>query len=132
MFPEPRWITAEMAIAFHNRQLAEHGGMPGIRDEGLFLSALARPQQLWCYGNPPPDLCALGAAYAFGLAKNHPFLDGNKRTAFVVYRVFLKWNGLELKTDKADKYLQMLALAAGDHTEESFTDWLRSVTDPPA
>jgi len=132
MSSEPRWITPEMAIAIHNRQLAEHGGQAGLRDEGLLLSALSRPQQKWCYGQPPPDLCSLAAAYAFGLAKNHPFLDGNKRTAFVVYRVFLKWNGLELKADKADKYLQMLALAAGDHTEESFADWLRSVTTPAA
>lgn len=132
MSPEPRWITPEMAIAIHNRQLAEHGGQAGLRDEGLLLSALSRPQQKWCYGQPPPDLCSLAAAYAFGLAKNHPFLDGNKRTAFVVYRVFLKWNGLELKADKADKYLQMLALAAGDHTEESFSRWLRSVTTPAA
>lgn len=130
MISEPRWITLAMAIAIHNRQLAEHGGQAGLRDEGLLLSALSRPQQKWCYEQPPPDLCSLAAAYAFGLAKNHPFLDGNKRTAFVVYRVFLKWNGLELTAGKTDKYLQMLALAAGDHTEESFTSWLRSVTTP--
>jgi len=130
MADEPRWITREMALAFHNRQLAEHGGQAGLRDEGLLLSALSRPQQKWCYGQPPPDLCALAAAYAYGLAKNHPFLDGNKRTAFVVYRVFLKWNGMDLAADKADKYLQMLAIAAGEHTEESFADWLRSVTTP--
>ncbi len=130
MISEPRWITPAMAIAIHNRQLAEHGGQAGLRDEGLLLSALSRPQQKWCHEQPPPDLCSLAAAYAFGLAKNHPFLDGNKRTAFVVYRVFLKWNGLELTAGKTDKYLQMLALAAGDHTEESFTSWLRSVTTP--
>ena len=128
MHPEPIWVSHELVIAIHNRQLAEHGGQPGLRDEGLLLSALARPQQRWCYGNPPPDLCVLAASYAFGLAKNHPFLDGNKRTAFVVYRLFLKWNGVEMHADKVDRYLQMLALAAGDHDEESFADWLRGVT----
>ena len=128
MHPEPIWVSHELVIAIHNRQLAEHGGQPGLRDEGLLLSALARPQQRWCYGNPPPDLCVLAASYAFGLAKNHPFLDGNKRTAFVVYRLFLKWNGMEMHADKVDRYLQMLALAAGDHDEESFADWLRGVT----
>ena len=128
MHPEPIWVSHELVIAIHNRQLAEHGGQPGLRDEGLLLSALARPQQRWCYGNPPPNLCVLAASYAFGLAKNHPFLDGNKRTAFVVYRLFLKWNGVEMHADKVDRYLQMLALAAGDHDEESFADWLRGVT----
>lgn len=127
MHPEPIWVSHELVIAIHNRQLSEHGGQPGLRDEGLLLSALARPQQRWCYGNPPPDLCALAASYAFGLAKNHPFLDGNKRTAFVVYRLFLKWNGVEMHADKVDRYLQMLSLAAGDHDEESFADWLRGV-----
>jgi death-on-curing protein len=128
MHPEPIWVSHELVIAIHNRQLAEHGGQPGLRDEGLLLSALARPQQRSCYGNPPPDLCVLAASYAFGLAKNHPFLDGNKRTVFVVYRLFLKWNGVEMHADKVDRYLQMLALAAGDHDEESFADWLRGVT----
>jgi death-on-curing protein len=128
MHSEPIWVSHELAIAIHNRQLAEHGGQAGIRDEGLLLSALARPQQLWCYGNPPPDLCSLAASYAFGIAKNHPFLDGNKRTAFVVYRLFLKWNGVQMHAEKADRYMHMLALAAGDHDEESFANWLRGVT----
>lgn len=127
---EPRWITSEIALAVHARQLAEHGGQEGLRDEGLLESALARPQQLYCYGDPPPDLCALAASYAHGLAKNHPFLDGNKRTAYVVYRLFLKWNGLELNARAEDKYMQMLALAAGEHDEESFSAWLRTVTEP--
>ncbi len=128
MAREPKWITSEIALAIHERQLAEHGGQSGVRDESMLLSALARPQQKWCYGDPPPDLCELAAAYAFGLAKNHPFLDGNKRTAFVVYRLFLKWNGLEIDAPKTDRYLWLLGLASGDHTEESFTAWLRSVT----
>lgn len=129
MSTEPRWISPELALAVHNRQLAEHGGQVGVRDESLLLSALARPQQLWCYGDPPPDLCALAASYAYGLAKNHPFLDGNKRTAFVVYRLFLKWNGITIfLASKEDRYLWMLGLAAGDHSEASFADWLRTVT----
>ncbi len=126
---EPNWITPKIAQAIHERQLAEHGGQVGLRDEGLLLSALARPQQLLSYGDPAPDLCALGAAYAYGIAKNHPFLDGNKRTAFVVFRLFLKWNGLELLADRTERYLRMLALAAGEISEEDFAAWLRANTE---
>jgi len=125
MASEPKWITPAITLALHDRQLAEHGGQTGLRDEGLMLSALARPQQLFSYGDPPPDLCAMAAAYAYGIAKNHPFLDGNKRTAFVVYRLFLKWNGVELKAEKSERYTSMLALAAGELSEEDFTIWLR-------
>ena len=122
------WITPDITLALHDRQLAEHGGQAGLRDESLLLSALARPQQLLAYGDPSPDLCAMAAAYAYGIAKNHPFLDGNKRTAFVVYRLFLKWNGIELKAEKSERYATMLALAAGELTEEDFADWLRENT----
>lgn len=128
MFSHPKWITPEIAKALHDRQLAEHGGQAGLRDEGLLVSALARPQQLFSYGDPPPDLCAMAAAYAFGIAKNHPFLDGNKRTAFVVYRLFLSWNGLEFTADRVERYTTMLALAAGDLPAEDFTAWLRENT----
>lgn len=128
MTPDPKWITPEITLALHDRQLAEHGGQAGLRDECLLLSALARPQQLLSYGNPPPDLCTLAAAYAYGIAKNHPFLDGNKRTAFVVYRLFLKWNGIELLADRTERYTTMLALAAGDISEADFTAWLRENT----
>jgi len=128
MASEPKWITPAITLALHDRQLAEHGGQTGLRDEGLMLSALARPQQLFSYGDPPPDLCAMAAAYAYGIAKNHPFLDGNKRTAFVVYRLFLKWNGVELKAGKSDRYTTMLTLAAGELSEEDFTIWLRANT----
>jgi len=128
MASEPKWITPAITLALHDRQLAEHGGQTGLRDEGLMLSALARPQQLFSYGDPPPDLCAMAAAYAYGIAKNHPFLDGNKRTAFVVYRLFLKWNGVELKAEKSERYTSMLALAAGELSEEDFTIWLRGNT----
>lgn len=125
---EPQWISSDLALAIHERQLAEHGGQEGIRESHLLESALARPQQLFCYGNPAPDLCALAASYALGIAKNHPFLDGNKRTAFVVYRVFLKWNGVILTAPRMDRYDRMLALAAGELTEEEFAAWLREVT----
>jgi death-on-curing protein len=128
MIPYPKWITPEITLALHDRQLAEHGGQTGLRDESLLLSALARPQQLLSYGDPPPDLCALAASYAYGIAKNHPFLDGNKRTAFVVYRLFLKWNGIELLADRTERYTTMLALAAGEISEDAFTDWLRGNT----
>ena len=130
MISEPNWITPNIAQAIHERQLVEHGGQAGLRDGGLLLSALARPQQLLSYGEPSPDLCALAAAYAYGIAKNHPFLDGNKRTAFVVFRLFLKWNGLDLIAEKAVRYTKMLALAAGEIPEEEFAEWLRENTRP--
>lgn len=129
MKSEPKWITPAISLALHDRQLAEHGGQAGLRDEGLMLSAIARPQQLFSYGDPAPDLCAMAAAYAFGIAKNHPFLDGNKRTAYVVYRLFLKWNGIEMTADKASRYTTMLALAAGELSEEDFAAWLRLNTE---
>lgn len=128
MSAETNWITPDITLALHDRQLAEHGGQAGLRDESLLLSALARPQQLLAYGDPSPDLCAMAAAYAYGIAKNHPFLDGNKRTAFVVYRLFLKWNGIELNAEKSERYATMLALAAGELTEDNFADWLRENT----
>ncbi|MEK6232781.1 MAG: type II toxin-antitoxin system death-on-curing family toxin [Luteolibacter sp.] len=128
MSAETNWITPDITLALHDRQLAEHGGQAGLRDESLLLSALARPQQLLAYGDPSPDLCAMAAAYAYGIAKNHPFLDGNKRTAFVVYRLFLKWNGIELNAEKSERYATMLALAAGEMTEDNFADWLRENT----
>ncbi|MCB1087494.1 MAG: type II toxin-antitoxin system death-on-curing family toxin [Verrucomicrobiae bacterium] len=129
---EPVWISKEVIMAIHARQLAEHGGADGLRDEGLLESALARPLQLWSYGNPKPDLCALAASYAVGLAKNHPFLDGNKRIAHVTYRLFLKRNGLDLTATMEERYLAMWKLAAGEHDETSFSEWLRTHTVPVA
>ena len=87
---EPIWISEPLVLANHQRQLAEHGGLDGVRDAGLLSSALARPKNVWAYGGDAADLSALAASYAFGLARNHPFLDGNKRTAYVVCRTFLK------------------------------------------
>ena len=119
------WITRPLAIAIHERQLAEHGGSAGVREDGLLDSALARPQQLHAYGDPPPDLAALAVSLAYGLARNHPFVDGNKRTAHVCYRVFLALNGLELEASEEEKYVQMVALAEGSLPESGFAEWLR-------
>jgi death-on-curing protein len=119
------WIEKPLALAIHDRQLSEHGGIPGVRDAGLLDSALARPQQLHAYGDPPPDLADLAASLAFGLARNHPFLDGNKRTAHVAYRTFLALNQAELAASDEDKYLTMLALAEGSLSEADFAAWLR-------
>lgn len=119
------WIGKRLALAIHDRQLAEHGGGAGVRDEALLDSALARPQQLFAYGDPPPDLAALAASLAFGLARNHPFVDGNKRTAHVCYRAFLALNDAELVATEEEKYIVMLSLAEGSLDEAGFADWLR-------
>ena len=119
------WLEKALVLAIHDRQLAEHGGTGGVRDEGLLESALARPQQLHAYGDPAPDLSDLAAALAYGLARNHPFLDGNKRTAHVAYRTFLALNGAELTATDEEKYLAMLALAEGKLAERDFAAWLR-------
>ncbi|MGH8041513.1 MAG: type II toxin-antitoxin system death-on-curing family toxin [Rudaea sp.] len=119
------WIEKSLALAIHERQLAEHGGSIGVRDDTLLESALARPQQLHAYGDPMPDLADLAASLAYGLARNHPFVDGNKRTAHVCYRVFLALNDVEFEASDEDKYLVMLALAAGKLAEVEFAAWLR-------
>lgn len=119
------WIERMLALALHERQLAEHGGGSGVRDETLLESALARPQQLHAYGSPPPDLADLAASLAFGLARNHPFVDGNERTAHVCYRVFLALNDAELIASGGEKYAQMVALADGTLSEADFAAWLR-------
>ena len=119
------WISRTLALAIHDRQLAEHGAGSGVRDEGLLYSALARPQQLLAYGEPPPDLADLTASLAHGLARNHAFLDGNKRTAHVCYRVFLQLNHGRLVADAEDKYAAMIGLAEGSISESEFASWLR-------
>jgi death-on-curing protein len=119
------WITRTLALAIHGRQLAEHGGGGDVRDEALLDSALGRPQQRHAYGDPPPDLADLAASLAYGLARNHPFVDGNKRTAHVAYRVFLALNDAELRASDEEKYAAMLGLAAGSLDEAAFADWLR-------
>jgi death-on-curing protein len=119
------WIDLALVLAIHDRQLAEHGGAEGVRDEGLLESALARPQQMLAYAEPPPDLADLAAALAHGLARNHPFVDGNKRTAYVACRTFLALNGSGLAADVEDKYQTFLALADGRLPAEAFAAWLR-------
>jgi death-on-curing protein len=123
---EPRWLWPELVLALHERQLAEHGGGSGIRAQDMLDSALMRPQQKWAYGQPPPDIPALAAAYAFGIARNHPFIDGNKRTAWVALRLMLKLNGWDLQAPQIDKLRTMLALAAGELSEDALTDWVRA------
>jgi death-on-curing protein len=117
------WIDPAVILAVHDEQLAEHGGAAGVRDAGLLESALARPRNLAHYGEP--DVCELAAAYAFGLAKNHPFIDGNKRSAFVATELFLVLNGWRLDAPDADCVIVMLNLAAGDIDEPAFSQWLR-------
>ena len=118
------WIDAKVALAIHDEQLAEHGGLGGVRDDGLFESALARPHNAAAYGDP--DAAALAAAYAFGLARNHPFADGNKRTAYVVSVLFLAMNGFALTASDEASILTFLALAAGDLSESELADWFRA------
>lgn len=120
------WITRELALAVHDRQLAEHGGASGVRDESLLASALARPQQRHAYGNQSPDLADFTASLAFGLVRNLPFVDGNKRTAHVCYRVFVALNGGELVATDEEKYIAMLGLSEGSISESEFADWLRT------
>ncbi|MCA1568334.1 MAG: type II toxin-antitoxin system death-on-curing family toxin [Acidobacteria bacterium] len=124
------WVREDVVVAVHLRQLAEHGGSEGIRDEGLLRSALARPQNLLAYGAPTPDLASLAAAYAFGIAGNHPFVDGNKRTALVVARLFLLLNGANLAATQEEKYSIFLALAAGELSEEALAEWVRAHLEP--
>jgi len=119
------WVVENVALAIHEAQLAEHGGIPGIRDEGLFLSAMARAQNLAAYGDRP-DAADLAAAYAFGLARNHAFLDGNKRTAFVVMELFQNLHGWKLEADDAECISVMESVAAGDLSEKNLAAWLRS------
>jgi death on curing protein len=123
-----RWLSADVLLAVHEEQLAEHGGAAGVRDLGLFESALARPQNVAAYGNP--DAADLAASYGVGLAKNHPFIDGNKRTAFVAVELFLALNGHDLMADDADCVLTMLAVAAGSLDEPGFAAWLRTHSRP--
>jgi death-on-curing protein len=122
------WIDAAVVGAIHEEQLAEHGGATGLRDPALLEAALARPLNLDAYGTP--DACDLAAAYAFGIARNHAFVDGNKRTALVVAETFLVLNGHELTASDAECVSAMLALAGGDMDAETFAAWLRANVQP--
>ncbi|MCH7627301.1 MAG: type II toxin-antitoxin system death-on-curing family toxin [Proteobacteria bacterium] len=120
---EPVWLDARLALAIHDRQLAEHGGPSGVRDPGALESALARARNHWEYGED--DLPALAAAFAFGVARNHPFTDGNKRTAWVLARTFLVLNSVEISFLPQDALAMVQALAAGELTEDELADWFR-------
>ncbi|MFY7975366.1 MAG: type II toxin-antitoxin system death-on-curing family toxin [Rubrivivax sp.] len=122
------WLSAQVLLAVHDEQLSEHGGAPGTRDESLFHSAMARPLNLAAYGTP--DAADLAASYGFGLARNHAFVDGNKRTAFVAVELFLALNGHCLDASDSDCVIAMLALAAGTLSEAEFADWLRRHLQP--
>jgi death-on-curing protein len=122
------WVVPAAGLAVHAEQMAEHGGGDGVRDAGLFESAMARPRNLALYEEP--DVAALAAAYAFGIARNHPFVDGNKRTAAVVCETFLMLNDYRLGATDAELVVAILALAAGDMSETDLADWLRSHISP--
>lgn len=117
------WIDPDALSAAHDEQLAEHGGAAGLRDAGLFESALARARNAAAHGTP--DVAALAAAYGFGLAKNHPFVDGNKRIALVAMETFLMLNGYALTADDAQTVLVILSVAAASFSEDALADWLR-------
>jgi len=123
-----RFVSRRALELLHDESLAEHGGRSGLRDEGLLESALARPHQLLAYAEP--DAAALAAAYGFGLIRNHAFVDGNKRVAFLATGLFLGLNGHRLVTSQVDATLTMVALAAGDLTEDEFAQWLRTHIQP--
>lgn len=121
---EPRWLSRLVVDAVHHDSLTTHGGLAGVRDEGLLESALARPQQMHAYAETT-DIAALAAAYAYGLARNHPYHDGNKRIAFMTMAVFAELNGHEFEASEADVVETMLRLAAGELEEDALTEWLR-------
>lgn len=126
----PTWVWLESALihAVHDEQLAEHGGGVGVRDLNLLESALARPHQLENYGSP--DAADLAASYGYGISRNHPFIDGNKRSGFVAMELFLALNGYELTAADADCVLTMLSVAAGDIEEAAFAGWIRQHMQP--
>jgi|SRR5215470_10826368 len=128
---EPQWLDRRVIILLHSESLAEHGGSGGIRDEGLLDSALARPRnQFTCAAES--DIARLAAAYGFGLVKNHPFVDGNKRIAFIATALFLRLNGYRLSSNRLDEVEKVLALAAGELSEEDFANWIRLHSRPVA
>ncbi len=121
---EPYWLTREECLALHAMMIAQHGGLHGVRDETLLGSALARPQNLFAYGKP--SMAELAASYAVGVVKNHPFLDGNKRTGFMLGSGFLERNGWRFTASEAEVVMQTLALAAGEITEADYARWLEA------
>lgn len=123
------WLSKRDVLAIHDEQLAEHGGSAGLRDAGLLESALARPLNRAGYGDP--DIAELAAPYAIGVVRNHPFVDGNKRTGYVMLETFLELNGATFAATDADAVIGTLKLAADDTSEEEFIDWVRANTRTP-
>lgn len=123
---EPRWLATDVVIALHGMELAAFGGPEGIRDQGLLESALARPRHTFTYEDPVPSLARLAAAYAFGIVRNHPFLDGNKRTGLLASFLFLELNGREVRAGEEDAYEIFMRLAAGKLSESELTNWLQT------
>lgn len=121
---EPIWIRDDVVIAIHQRQIAEHGGIDGIRDTSLLKSALTKPLNLYHYKTPKPGLAELAASYAYGIARNHAFIDGNKRTSLVVCQLFLRLNGTSLNASESDKYHIFMALASSELTEIELANWI--------
>jgi death on curing protein len=126
---DPIWVSRAALELLHDESLKEHSGAEGLRDSGLLDSALARAQNLFAY-EEVRDVCRLAATYAFGIVKNHPFVDGNKRAAFIATGLFLRMNGARLQADRAEAVLVMLDLASGELTELQFAEWLRKNTRP--
>lgn len=126
------WFSRELVLAIHDRQLAEHGGSSGVRDATLLESALARPRQRHAHGDPPPDLADLAASLGYGLARNHPFIDGNKRTAAVACETFIELNGATLMATDLELFPVYLELATGKLGEDEFAAWLRPRLKPSA
>ncbi len=122
----PVWINEELALTIHARQIAEHGGDTGVRDKSLLQSALARPQQLYAYNTPTPDMAALAASLAFAIAKNHPFIDGNKRMSAVLCELFIVLNNMSLEAGDEEMLSVFLALAEGSLSEQELAGWIRS------
>ena len=123
---EPHWIRLDVVLAIHTAQLAEHGGLDGLRDRNGLESAIASPQNLFAYGNPTPDIATMAAQYAFAIACNQVFLDGNKRTALVVCRTFLLLNGHNLVASQDAKYHTIWKLANGQFDIHQMADWIRA------
>ena len=121
---EPYWLTREECLALHEMMLSQHGGSEGLRDENMLESALAKPRQLFAYGKP--TMSDLAASYVCGLVKNHPFIDGNKRTGFMLGAGFLERNGYEFHASEAEAAVRTLALAAGEMSEAEFASWLQA------
>jgi death-on-curing protein len=125
---EPLWMNVVDAVIAHDLELAAHGGSAGLRDAGLLESALVRPKNIWAYAESAPSLAVLAAAYAFGISSNHPFVDGNKRTALLVSFAFLDVNGSEVTASQEEAFLTILGLAAGEITEPELAHWFAENT----